>query len=160
MQNMSYDGYENNGIEHPEAWLETTLFDSISYISPDDGVFAKYAYNLQKVYYLEPNENYSEYDTIYARGLLEEPSKLINQYVYFTNTEPDVERMILVQLALYLDSLTRKSFLNKNIPNTLTYRMKLLTDEQYAALFAEEKRTESSEYTEKDLLKLLEKYGG
>ena len=45
-------------------------------------------------------------------------------------------------------------------PNTLTYRMKLLTDEQYAALFAEEKRTESSEYTEKDLLKLLEKYGG
>lgn len=160
LQNMSYDGYENNGIEHPEAWMETTLFDSIGYISPNDGIFTKYAYNLQKVYYLEPNENYSEYDKIYARGLLEEPSKLINQYVYFTNTEPDVERMILVQLALYFDSLTRKSFLNKNIPNTLTYRLRLLTDEQYAALFAEEKRTESSEYTEKGLLKLLEKYGG
>ena len=160
LQNMSYYGYENNGIEHPEAWLETTLFDSIGCISPDDGIFAKYGYNLQKVYYLEPDGDYGEYDKFYARRLLEEPKKLINQYVHFTNTEPDAERAILIQLALYLDTLTRKSFLNKNIPNKLEYRMQLLTDEQYDALFLEEKSSGSSEYAVEDLPKLLEKYGG
>ena len=113
---MSYYGYENNGIEHPEAWLETTLFDSIGCISPDDGIFAKYGYNLQKVYYLEPDGDYGEYDKFYARRLLEEPKKLINQYVHFTNTEPDAERVILIQLTLYLDSLTRKS-LARPIPS-------------------------------------------
>lgn len=91
---------------------------------------------------------------------MEEPKKLINQYVHFTNTEPDAERAILIQLTLYLDSLTRKSFLNKNIPNRLEYRMQLLTDEQYDALFVEEKSSGSSEFVAEDLLKLLKEYGG
>lgn len=38
--------------------------------------------------------------------------------------------------------------------------MQLLTDEQYDALFVEEKSNGSSEFVAEDLLKLLKEYGG
>jgi hypothetical protein len=86
---------------------------------------------------LKPDGTYKEYpyDRQLARRLLEEPKELINRYVHFTNTEPDIERIVLVQLALYLDALTRKTLLNKNIPNTLEYRMQVLSEKEYADLF-------------------------
>ena len=120
----------------------------------------QHSYALQKVYYLEPRENYGEYDKDYARNLLEKPKELINNYVHFTNTEPDEERVVLVRLALYLESLTRKCFLNKNIPNTLEYRMQILTDEQYTSLLAEEAANSDQKLNEDQLLELLKKYGG
>lgn len=160
LQNMSYEGYENNGIRYPEAWIETTLFDALSTISPYDGSFAQYSYNLEKLYYLSTDDIYSEYDKMYARRLLEEPKDLINKYVYFTNTEPDEERIVLVHLALYLDALAQKCLLNKNIPNTLEFRMQVLTDEQFAKLLSVEKASEETTVSEEDCLQLLEKYGG
>jgi len=158
---MSYEGYENNGIEHPESWIETTLFDTIHHTSPYDSDFSAYGYNLEKVYYLGSDSTYNEYDKIYARHLLEEPKKLINRYVHFTNTEPDIERLVLVRLALYLDALSRKSFLNKNIPNTSEYRMQILSDEQYADLFVEEENDNTQTDGNLDrFLELLKEYGG
>lgn len=160
LQNMSYEGYDNNGISYPEAWLETTLFDSLLNISPYESSLSRYSYNLGKMYYLGTDNNYSEYDKIYARRLLEEPKDLINKYVYFTNTEPDEERIVLVHLALYLDALAQKCLLNKNIPNTLEFRMQVLTDEQFAKLLSVEKASEETTVSEEDYLQLLEKYGG
>lgn len=159
LQNMSYEGYENNGIKYPEPWLETTLFDSLSSFGAYDSAFSKYAYNLEKIYYLEP-DYYDPADRRYARDLLEGPKELINKYVHFTNTESDEERIVLVNLALYLEALTRKSFLNKNIPNELEYRVKLLSEDQYAELHAEEKIDESQALSKEDFLKLIEEYGG
>ncbi len=160
LQNMSYEGFENNGIQFPETWLETTLFDSLSSISPEDGPFSKYGYNLQKTYYLGSNYPYNEYDKMFARGLLEAPKELINNYVHFTNNEPDEERIVLVQLALYLEAMTRKCFLNRNIPNTLECRMRVLTDEEYNDLFIEKAGDESQLETGEDLLNLLKEFGG
>lgn len=161
LQNMTCEGYENNGIRFPESWLETTLFDSLCNISAYDSSFSAYSYNLSKLHYLSSDYNYSEYDKMYARDLLKEPKELINQYVHFTNTEPDEEIIVLVRLALYLESLTRKSFLNKNIPNTLEYRLQTLSDEQYTELLveAENDDVEPADGLE-ELGKLIIDYGG
>ncbi len=159
LQNMTYEGYENNGIRHPETWLETTLFDSLSLISTNGSDFSAYGYNLQKIYYLDKNYPYSEYDKHFARRLLEAPKGLINHYVHFTNSEPDEERIVLVQLALYLDALSRKTFLNKNIPNTSEYRLSVLSDEEYKDLFLEEP-SDDCPLAKEDLLDLLKEYGG
>lgn len=159
LQNMSYEGYENNGIKHPESWIETTLFDSLMSIFSHGSAFAEFSYNLEKIYYLKPNGNYSEYDKMYARALLNDVKEALNQYVHFTNTEPDGERVVLVHLAKYLEALTRKNLLNKNIPNTLDYRIQVLSDEQYSKLFMEEARKKPSTPLE-DLIKQIEKYEG
>lgn len=160
LQNMSYEGYENNGIKCPDRAIETTLFDSISNIYAYDSGFSEYGYNLGKIYYLSPSNTYHEYDKFYARNLLEEPKELINKYVYFTNKEPDEERFVLVRLALYLDALSTKSILNKNIPNTEDYRMQVLSDEQYEELFVEEEYDDESEDIPKELLEFIKKFGG
>ena len=161
LQNMSCEGYDNSGIKYTESWIETTLFDSIHNISPYESMFSEYSYNLEKLYCLGPDSAYYEYDKMYARLLLDGPKELINRYVHFTNTEPDVERFVLVRLALYLDALSRKSLINKNIPNTSEYRMQTLSDEKYAELFEEEDNdgTQTSS-TLKDFLEQVKKYGG
>lgn len=161
LQNMSYEGYENNGIKCPESWIETTLFDSLHNISPYEGDFAPYSYNLGKIYYLGVECAYSEYDKMYARRLLEKPKELINRYVHFTNTESDAERIVLVRLALYLDALSGKNLLNKNIPNTSECRIQILSDEQHAELFVEEEpdKTQTADALEA-LWEMVKKYGG
>ena len=161
LQNMSFEGFENTGIQFPESWLETTLFDSLCNISAYDSSFSAYSYELSKVYYLSTDYSYSVYDKKYARMLLEKPKDLIYKFVHFTNTESDKETLVLVRLALYLDALSRKCFLNKNIPNSSEYRMQILSDEQYADLFIEEENNDIKTGNKfEDFLKLVEKYGG
>ena len=160
LQNMSYKGFENNGIKYPESCSETTLFDSISSISLDDGAFSKYGYSLQKLYYLEESYHYNEYEKLYARRLLEEPKKLINRYVQFTNAEPDEERFVLVQLAIYLEALTRKCLINKNIPNTLEYRINVLADEEFTELLLDDPINKNQLGEMEDLKNLLKEYRG
>ena len=157
---MSCIGFENTGIKYPQKEIETTLFDELYCIPTYNSPFDEFSYSLGKIYYLEFGDNYSEYDKIYARNLLKEPKKLINRYVYFTNSEPDIERAVLVKLALYLEAFTRKNLLNKNIPNTQEYRMQILSDEKYKSLFIEEKINEKPLNTIEDLQALLKKYGG
>ena len=158
LQHMTCEGFLNSGIAHREVGVETTLFDSLSYISPGDGAFSRYGYNIQKIFYLDTAVYYSEFDKIYARELLNAPMELINQYVHFTNTEPDEERCVLVQLALYLEALTRKSLLNMNIPNLPMYRVQLLTDEEYSSLFVERARNDASISDGADFEKLIREY--
>ena len=137
MQNMSFEGYENTGIKFPDACFETDLFFQLSYISSYNNSFSNYSYNLSKIYYLDPNSPYSYYDKKFARGLLKELKDLINSYIFFTNTEPDEEVIVLVHLALYLDSLKSESLLNKNIPNDERFREHILNEKELNELFAE-----------------------
>ncbi len=146
-------------ISYPDPNIETTLFDALNSISLYDSSFSKYAYNLGKLYCLEP-DYYDPADKYYARRLLEEPKELINQFVHFTNLETDDETIVLVNLAQYLESLTRKSLINKNIPNELEYRIKVLSEEELKDLFTEVETTESSAPSMEELLRLIESYGG
>ena len=159
LQTMSFDGYENTGIKYPDRGIDTTLFDSLCVISTYGGPFSKYNYNLEKLSYLE-KDHFDPGNKQYARILLEEIKALINQYVYFTNQESDEETIVLVELALYLDSLTRKSLLNKNIPNEIAYRVNLLSEGEYEELIAEEEADESAPISQEEFLKLIKEYGG
>lgn len=159
LQNMSYAGYDNTGIRYPDPNVETTLFDELSCISIYGSSFSKYAYNFEKLYCLEP-DYYDPADKYYARRLLEEPKKIINQFVHFTNLEADDETIVLVNLAQYLESLTRKSLLNKNIPNELEYRIKVLSEEELKDLYTEVETIESAKTSIEEVLRLIDSYGG
>lgn len=159
LQNMSYIGYENTGINYPDPNVETTLVDELGKISAHRGSFSKYSYAIEKLYYLE-DEDYHPFDKDYARRLLESPKELINKYVHFTNMESDEETTVLVALALYFDALENKNLLNKNIPNEEKYRISVLSKEQYDELFVEEEPNESQIESAKSLLSFLKEYGG
>ncbi len=161
LQNMSYEGYENTGINYPDpSYGETTLFDALCNISPYNSSFADFGYNLGKLYYLE-NDYDDPYDKNYARQLLNEPKELINQYVHFDNKESNDETIVLITLAQYLESLTRKCLINRNIPNELDYRVKKLSQAQLEEITAEEKsvfRQDMNEMIE-EFKDLIEEYG-
>jgi len=159
LQNMSYEGYDNTGIKYPDRGIETTLFDSLDDPSTYESAFSPYSYNLGKLSYLEDGCN-NYYNKIYARHLLEPLKELINQYVSFTNQESDEETLVLVDLALYLEALTRKCLLNKNIPNEPSFRVNVLTDDQYSSIFVEEALDENENNSTDVLQQLIEKYGG
>lgn len=159
LQNMSFEGYENNGIQYPEKNSETTLFDALCSIKMYNSSLSKFGYNLGKLYYLE--EDWDDYaDKRYARLLLEEARQSINRYVHFTNRESDEETIVLVNLALYLESLTRKCLLNKNIPNEPGYRLDILSESQLEELIAEEEPDESRVSAIEELLRQFEEIGG
>ena len=159
LQAMSFEGYENTGIKYPDRAIETTLFNSLGIISTYGSSFSEYDYNLEKIAYLD-KDHYDPGNKYYARMLLEEPKALINQYVHFSNQESDEETIVLVELALYLEALTRKSLLNKNIPNEMAYRVNLLSEDKLEELIAEDENDETVTISGEELLKLIREYGG
>ena len=159
LQNMSYEGFENTGIKYPNPRLETTLFYTLSNLDLYDGIFSEYAYNIGKLYYLEEGY-YNRAEKDYVRRLLEDPKDLINQYVIFSNRESDSETIVLVNLALYLESLTRNSLLNRNIPNDLKFRVNLLSEKEMQDLFDEKEEEKVSTISLEELRKLIDEYGG
>lgn len=160
MQNMSFEGYENTGIKYPDSCNEIDLVSELSYIPSYQSAFSEFSYNLSKVIYLGSSSSYSYYDKLYARDLLDEAKELINQYVCFTNRESDDEAIVLVQLAQYLEALTRKSSLNKNIPNEELYRDKLLSNLEYDELFVVDETVDEIDIEQelKDFEELLKNY--
>lgn len=160
LQTMNFDGFENTGIEYPDRNVETDLYIELD--SPDiiDGEFSKYSYNLEKTYKLSSNGDYHYFDKQYARDLLNLPKELLNKYVSFNNEEPDEEVYVLVNVALYLENLTRKNVINKNIPNDIKYREKLLTQEELDELHKEEPIQDTSPEELEEFLKMIKEYGG
>lgn len=125
LQNMSNEGFQNTGIKNSEGVELFSLLNSPAYNKND---FENCGYQLSKLGYLE--EDYGYENKRYARFLLDEIKEKINKYVFFTNTEPDEEVVVLVTLALYLSSLTHDSILNQNIPNDLKYRVIIMSDNE------------------------------
>ncbi|MCM3729791.1 hypothetical protein M3226_30120 [Neobacillus cucumis] len=137
LQNMSYEGLENNGLLYPKRNVETSIY--IELYDPDSESVErrKYGYNLEKISYL----NYdfaSEGDKQWAYEQLEDAMPFLEKYVSFEDAEGDFEHYALVQLALYLDCLENKCLINKNIPNDLKYRERLLSDEEWEGLFSDQ----------------------
>jgi len=82
----------------------------------------------------------------------------INKYVYFTNTESDEETIVLVDLALYLATLTTPNLLNRNIPNEPAYREIILSQDEWENLFKNNPDNNPSA-NERAFQEFLEKYG-
>lgn len=159
MQEMCFEGYENTGLKYTEDWIETDLVHELSCISTYQTSFSPFSYQLGKLGYLEYENRYEYYDREYARMLLDEVKELINQYVFFSNEESDDEVVVLVNLALYLDSLNCKTILNKNIPNEKKFRENLLGEYELTELYKKEEVT-VNEDNGVDIEDLLRQYGG
>lgn len=122
LQNMSFEGYENCGLKNDNS---SFLFYELYYADTYElNTLKDFSYNLSKIYSLYTT-NYFEKDRI--RRLLDEMKETVNKYVVFTNSETEDETEILIQMAIYFDALESYCVLNKNIPNDLKYRLRLLS---------------------------------
>ena len=124
LQNMNNIGYENSGLKYTEENIETSLY--IELYSPSSGSKEerRYGYNIEKIQYLSYASGDSDKDWAYVQ--LNEAREFFEKYVSFKNVKSDFEYYALVNLALYLDCLENDCIINKNIPNDLKYREKLL----------------------------------
>ena len=124
LQNMSNIGYENSGLKYSKENIETSLY--IELYSPSSGSKEerRYGYNIEKIQYLSYDSGDSNKDLAYVQ--LNEAREFFEKYVSFKNVKSDFEYYALVNLALYLECLENDCIINKNIPNYLKYREKLL----------------------------------
>ena len=128
LQNMSYDGYENSGIKYPERNIETTLLNELHTPNSHSDEQRKYSYNIGKASYL--NYDSGEGNKHWAYLMIREASSFFTKYISFDGAISDFEIFVLVQMALYQDSLVNKCNLNMNIPNDLLFRDVLLNDDE------------------------------
>lgn len=124
LQNMNNIGYEYTGLKYTKENIETSIY--IELYSPSSGSKQqrRYEYNIQKIKYLNYDSGDSNKNWVYIQ--LNEAKDFFQKYVSFKNVKSDFERYALVNLALYLDCLENDCIINKNIPNDLKYREKLL----------------------------------
>ena len=155
MKKMQAEGFECTGIQG-ENPTHTNLLFEVEHPDVYSDELSKYHYNLSKVYYLESN-NYSVYDKSWARTLLDEMNDFLNKYVVFTNEESDKEVVILVDLVRYLYALEQNCTLNRNIPNELSYREKLLSEKEMASLI--KATNETDELAEDVIIKITDPDG-
>ena len=160
LQTMTFTDFENTGIKYPDKFMETELYIELASPTLYNGEFAKYSYAIGKAYNLSSNGSSNAFDKHYARTLLEKPKELINKYILFTNQESNEEVYVLIKVALYLESLTRKSILNKNIPNEEQYREILLTETEVGELHQEEPEKEVQPIDLSIFNDIIKEYGG
>lgn len=128
MQYMSNEGFENNGLLYSERNIETSLYIELYSPHSRSDEQRRYGYNLEKISYLSYDAGYNNKQWAYIQ--LEEARPFLEKYVSFKGAEGDFKHYALVKLALYLDCLENKCFINKNIPNDLKYRKRLLSDDE------------------------------
>ncbi|MCM1260392.1 MAG: hypothetical protein NC182_05600 [Prevotella sp.] len=136
IQNMSFEGFQNTGIKFKDATYQIPLFDALEHCRSFEGDFSKYGYNLSKTRHLISD---TVEDRIFARDLVYEKKEFLDRYIFYNGLESDEELYILVELALYLNSLMGKNLVNRNIPNTEKFREKILSEEELSELMKDEK---------------------
>lgn len=134
LQTMSNDEESYTGIIYPEPNLYTELYIELWNSRNHRGLISNHYYELEKLCYLDDS---GSFDERYARKLLEGIKPLINKYVVFTNEESAFETKVLVSMALYYEGLSVSGILNRNIPNSLEYRERLLSEEEWNELVAQ-----------------------
>lgn len=125
LQNMSFEGFENSGLQNDKT---SFLFYELYYANTYSiSTLKEYGYHLSKLHLLN-SRSYFEQERI--RHLLDEMITVANRYVVFTNSETGPETLILMQMVIYFAALESHCCLNKNIPNELQYRKRLLSQEE------------------------------
>ena len=124
LQNMSYVGFDNNGIINAKDNYETSLLSELYSLNSRSNEQKKYSYNFEKIHYLNYDSGNDNKNWAYVN--LKQVSSFLERYVSFEGATGDFEHYALVQVALYLHCLENKCIVNDNIPNDLKYREKLL----------------------------------
>lgn len=143
LQQMNFEGFCNNGIIHPKINVETTLLHELYQVHSGGREASKYGYNIQKISYLNYDSGY--YNKCWAFQMIEEAKCLFEKYIIFEGAQSDFEYYALVQIALYFDCLENKCLVNKNIPNSLDFRVTLLSEEELVELLKPESLNSSGE---------------
>lgn len=122
-----------SGIEYPNKNYETDLLilliSGFEYPNNKD-LF----YILSKTEYLVDIDR-SQTDIVFIRNLIYSNfKKYMETYFQITENEDNEELFILIKTTLYFYNLENNTMLNRNIPNDLNYRLKLLTDEEMLIL--------------------------
>lgn len=133
LQRMCNDDESHTGIQNPEPNIFTELYLELWNSTNHHGEISKHHYELEKLIYVDDS---GSFDERYARRLLEQIKPLINKYVLFANSESAFETKVLISMALYFEGLGLPGLLNRNIPNSLEYRERVLTDEEWGELTA------------------------
>lgn len=135
MQNMSYEGFENNGLLYPEKNIETSLYIELHSLNSKSDERRRYRYNLEKINYLSYDSGYSNKQWAYIQ--LKQAHTFVEKYISLEGANGDFEHYALVQVALYLECLENKCLINRNIPNNLKYRTRLISDDEWKKLFSD-----------------------
>ena len=138
LQTMCNDDESYTGIKYPEPHIFTELYLELWNSTNHNGELSRHHYELEKLSYLDDS---GSFDERYARRLLDKIKPLINKYVVFTNTESAFETKVLVSIALYFEGLSMPGILNRNIPNSLEYRERMLTEEEWNELVKKKEPT-------------------
>ncbi|MGL4874352.1 MAG: hypothetical protein ACRC30_06840 [Clostridium sp.] len=128
LQNMSESGFKNNGLKYEENNIQTTLYYELYSPNSKSDEVRKYGYNIEKISYLEDGSGDS--DKRWAYMQIEKAKNFFEKYITFEEAQSDLEYYALCKLALYLDCLENNCMINKNIPNDLKYREKLLSEKK------------------------------
>lgn len=123
IQNMSYEGFNNNGFIQPPEKMETTLLTQL--VSPNSGSNErrKYSYSLEKIEYLNDDSDINDKQWGYMQ--LQHSLTFLEKYVSFKKVNSEIECYSLVKLALYLDCLENDCLINRNIPTDKKYRISI-----------------------------------
>lgn len=131
LQDMRNKKYKYNGMKYCEENIETSLFHEILYL---DGVTCSvpgYIYSVGKIVnFLNPESgNIWLAESEYSKML-----PFIKQYVYVSEEEGYFERYVLMEVAFYLNKLENICLMNVNLPNSLDFREKLLSENEILTL--------------------------
>lgn len=89
IQNMSVDGFENNGLILYEKNRETTLYYELYLPNSGSDEQRRYGYNLEKISYLSYDADYNNKQYAYIQ--LKEARPFLEKYVSFKGAKGDFE---------------------------------------------------------------------
>ncbi len=165
LQNICFCGYSNTGIKCSENEEELTLFDCLFRLECySDYVNNKNHHTFSKMYELHPYYVERGYSSAFTLTLLKGHRAFFEKYVDLDEAQGYEEYFVLMNVALYMDSLNGKNILNKNIPNEKQFREYILEDSYYEELTKEEKEDieelseEEKEQRIEEFLKIAERY--
>ena len=122
-----------SGIKYPnknhETDLLTLLISGLEYPNDED-----LYYFLSKTEYLIDTDRSQTDITLIRKLIYSNFKKYMETYFQITENEDNEELFILIKTTLYFYNLENNTMLNRNIPNDLNYRLKLLTDEEMRIL--------------------------
>lgn len=153
LQNMSLDGFENNGIGYPDLKEETTLLWKLIHLNAASDDVRRYQYELSTQWELRTDDHH------YALEKIKRVVPVLEQYVSFDEAKTPEGYFALVQLALYQDNLEGDNLVNRNIPNESAYRIHCLTEDEWARLHTPETLDGRSVINMEVPVEVLKRYG-
>ena len=143
LQMMCNDDESYTGIKYPEPHIFTELYLELWNSKNHHGELSRHHYELEKLSYLDDS---GSFDERYARRLLDKIKPTINKYVIFTNSESAFETKVLISMALYFEGLGLPGILNRNIPNSLEYQERVLSEDEWNALIVKDATMTESKF--------------